>query len=114
MSTSLLFYFKVENKMNEKRYEKKLDIQQKMISYQSKQIESLESQVQKLRLEIEEKNRIIDSIVPLREELIQNVAEYKKYKNQSKNLVDELRKMKEVINQEVYKGRWRLIKFLIK
>ena len=100
--------------MNENKYKRKLEIQQKKISHQSKQIESLESQVQKLKLEIEEKNRIIGSITPLREELIQNVAESKKYKDQSKNLVDELRKMKEVVNREVYKGRWRLIKFLIK
>lgn len=100
--------------MNEKKYERKLDIQQKKISYQSKQIEDLESLVQKLKLEIEEKNRIIDSISPLREELIQNVSESKKYKDQSKELVNELRKMKEIVNQEVYKGRWRLVKFLIK
>ena len=85
-----------------------------MIARQSKQIEELELQVGKLRLDIEEKNRIIDSVTPMREELKQNIAEAKKYKNEFKKLVDELKQMKEIINQEVYKGRWKIIKFLIK
>lgn len=114
MSTSLPFYFKVENKMNEKRYEKRIETQQKMISYQSKQIEDLELQVRNLRLEIEEKNKIINSIQSLREELLKRIAEINEYKERYKMLIDELRKMKEIINQEVYKGKWWLIKFLIK
>lgn len=100
--------------MNEKKYERKLEIQQKKISYQSKQIEDLESQIRKLKLEIEEKNKVINSISTLREELINDIAESKEYKEKSKKLLDELRKMKEVINVEVFKGRWKLIKFLIK
>lgn len=100
--------------MNEKKYEKRLEIQQKTISRQSKQINDLESQVRELKLEIEEKNKIINSITPLREELIQNISEAKDCKKQSKELIDELRKMKKIVDQEVYKGKWWLIKFLIK
>lgn len=100
--------------MNEKKYEKKIEFQQKMISRQSKQIEELESQVRNLKLEIEEKNKIINSTSSLRDEMAKNVADIKGYKIKYKELIDEVRKMKDGINQEVYKGRWWLVKLLIK
>ena len=100
--------------MDEKRYKKKLEVQQKIISRQSKQIEDLESQVQKLKLELKDKDEIINSIAPLRNKLLESVADADNCKRQYKELVNELRKMKDVFNQEVFKGRWRLIKLLIK
>lgn len=100
--------------MNEKNYKKKLDFQQKMISRQFEQIESLKSQVEKLKLNIEEKDKIINSVAPLRDELTRNIEDVKKYKKEYEGLIKELRKMKEIVNQEVYKGKWRLIKHLMK
>ena len=100
--------------MSEKKYEKKIEFQQKMISRQSKQIEELESQVRNLKLEIEEKNKIINSTSSLRDEMAKNVADIEGYKMKYKELIDEVRKMKDGINQEVYKGRWWLVKLLIK
>ena len=67
-----------------------------------------------MKLEIEEKNMIIDSVALLRDELVRNVDEAQQYKEEAKENVDELRKMKEIVNQEVYKGRWWLIRLLIK
>ena len=87
--------------MNEKRYEKRLETQSKMIARQSEQIEDLESQNRELKLEIEEKNKVINSVEFLRKELEDNVAQSKKYKEESKELVQELRKMKEIVNQTV-------------
>ena len=100
--------------MNEKTYKKRLDFQQKMISRQSEQIELLKSQVEKLKLELKEKDKIIDSVTPLKNELISNIEDAKKYKKESKNLIQELRKMKDIVNQEVYGGRWKLIKYLMR
>lgn len=100
--------------MDEKRYKKKLEVQQKIISRQSKQIEDLESQVQKLKLELKDKDEIINSITPLRNKLLKSVSDADDCKRQYKELVNELRKMKDVFNQEVFKGRWRLVKLLIK
>lgn len=100
--------------MNEKKYEKKLDFQQKIISRQSEQIEDLKLQNEKLRLKLQEKDELINSIAFMREELAQNVSEIKRHKEEYKKLIDEVRKMKEIINQTVYKGRWRIIKFLLK
>lgn len=100
--------------MSEKNYKRRLEFQQKMISRQSEQIEELKSQIEKLKLEIEDKDMVIRSVEPMRNELAQNVTDIKKYKDEYRSLVNEIRKMKEIINQEVYRGRWRLVKFLIK
>lgn len=102
--------------MNEKkkRYHKKLDFQQKMIARQSDKIESLTSQIEALKLECERKDGIINSVTPLKEELTKNVNEIKEYKKEYRTLIEEVRKMKNIINQEVYKNRWWLIKLLIR
>lgn len=100
--------------MNEKKYEKRLETQNKIISRQSGQIEELELQISKLKLDIEEKNKIINSINPLREKLLRDIDEVQSSKKEFDKLIDELKKMKNIMNQEVYKGKWKLIKFLIK
>lgn len=93
--------------MNEKSYQKRFELQQKMISKQSEEIK-------RLKLELEEKDKIINSVVTLKKELTENVEEYKRLKNEYKSLINQLRKMKDIMNQEVYKGRWWLIKLLLK
>jgi predicted restriction endonuclease len=100
--------------MNEKRYKKKVELQQKLISRQAEQIDDLKSQVEALKIECTEKDNIINSVSVLKEELTQNVSDAKKYKNEFRELVQELRKMKDIINQEAYNGRWSIIKLLIK
>lgn len=100
--------------MNEKQYKKRLGFQQKMISRQAEQIESLKVENESLKLKLQEKDEMINSVTPLKNELTNNVNEVKKCKEEYKRLVKELRKMKEILNQTVYKGRWRLIKWLIK
>jgi DNA repair exonuclease SbcCD ATPase subunit len=100
--------------MNEKNYKRKLDFQQKLIARQSEQIESQKNEIDKLKLELKEKDKMIHSVDSLRNELSQNISEIKKYKEEYKILIDEVRKMKSIINQDVYKNRWWLIKFLIK
>lgn len=100
--------------MNEKSYKKKLDFQQKMISRQSNQISSLKAHIEKLEKQIQEKDELINSVEFLRCELINNVNEIKQKKNEYQTLIEELKKMKNILNKEVYKGRWKLIRLLIK
>ena len=100
--------------MNEKRYEKRLKFQEKMISNQSKTIESLKSQIVALKLESNAKDELIESVDSLRKEFIKDTEEVKRCKEQYKKLIQELKDMKKILNQEIYKGRWSLIKFLIK
>ncbi len=100
--------------MNEKSYKKRLDFQKNLIARQSEQIESLKSQIDDLNIKLKEKDEIINSVEYLREELKQNVKDIKKQKNKYESLIQELKKMREILNIEVYRGRWNIIKFLIK
>lgn len=100
--------------MNERTYKKRLDFQKNLITRQSGEIESLKKEIENLKLKLVEKDKIINSVSSLKEELSQNVEEVKKYKNEYRTLIEELRKMKEIINQEVYKNRWWLVKLIIK
>ena len=99
--------------MSEKE-KKRLDFQKKMIARQSEEIEELKTQIKELKLELEKKDEIINSVSSLRNELAQNVLEVKKYKEEYRGQVEELRRMKKIIDVTVYKGKWRLVKLLIK
>lgn len=100
--------------MNERSYKRRLEFQEKLISRQSEQIESLKSEIEKLKIECKEKDAIINSVDSLRSELEKDIAEIKENKKKYKELINELRTMKTILNQKVYRGRWALIKFLIK
>ena len=107
------FMFEVQI-MNEKRYKKKLEFQEKIILRQSGQIEDLKFQIEKLKLEIKEKNELLESVDYMRKELLDNINEIKQKKNEYKKLIEELKTMKNIINENVYKNKWRLVKFLLK
>lgn len=100
--------------MDEKRYRKRLDFQQKMITRQSEQIDELKLKNEELKQIIEEKDRFIKSIESLRKELTDNVDAIKQKKNEYETLVNELNDMKKIMNQEVYKNKWWLVRLLIK
>lgn len=100
--------------MNEKNYKKRLDFQGQIISRQSQQIDALKLKVEKLEGKIKEQNAVISSVEPMRKEMTENIKEYRNLKNQYKTLVQELKQMKEIMNVTVYKGKWRLVKWLIK
>ena len=100
--------------MIEKKNKQRLDFQSKMIARQSEQIDSLKLEIQNLKQECKKKDEIIKSIEPLKSEMSTHVSEIKEYKKRYLELINELRKMKEIVNQEVYRGRWWLIRLLIK
>ena len=85
-----------------------------MISRQSKQIEKKNLEIEKLKQLLEEKDEIINAVEPMRRELAENIEKHKQLKNEYEELIQELRQMKETMNQTVYKGRWKFIKFFIK
>lgn len=97
-----------------KSEKKKLDFQQKIITRQSKQIELLKSQIEYLKQKCQEKDDVINFVQSIREELVENAKEYQRLKNEYKELVDELKQMKKIIDVNIYKGRWKIVKFLIK
>jgi Tfp pilus assembly protein PilO len=100
--------------MNEKNYKKRFDFQQNIISNKSEEIKSLKLENEKLKQELKEKDEIIASVEHMRKEMTESVKEHKRLKDEYKNLIQELRIMKNSLNKEVFKNRWWLVKLLIK
>ena len=100
--------------MNEKKYEKRSEFQQKIISRQSEQIDSLKSEIEGLKLKLNEKDEIINSVEPMLREMTENIKEQKNLKEQYKALIQELKMMKSIVNEEVYRKRWWLIRLFLK
>ena len=95
-------------------YKKRFEFQKKINDRQSEEIESLKTQIDALVAICEEKDKVIESVDFLRKEFTENANELKKKKKEYDALVEEIKDMKKIINQTVYKGRWKLVKFLIK
>lgn len=108
-----------------KNNDRKSDIKDRTIARQAKEIESLKTEISKLEAACEEKDAVIEakeneaaeftaSVEFLRNELKTNIEELKqKSKEYDENLA-EIKKMKKVFNQELFKGRWNLVKLLVK
>lgn len=87
-------------KMIENRYKKRYETQIKIVARQREEIASLKSKIEELERECEKKDELINSVEPLRDEF--------------QRLIDELKEMKTIANKKLYKGRWKIIRFLIR
>ena len=105
--------------------DKKSDIKDRTIARQAKEIESLKTQILKLESMCREKDLIIEtnkneiakftaSVESLRTELKKNINELKQKSKEYDESLAEIKDMKMIFNQELYKGKWNLVKFLIK
>ena len=93
---------------------KKDDLKNQIIQRKNNEIESLKNKISNLQIENLEKDELINSIEILHKELSEVVEDLKSKRDEYDNLVSELREMKKVINEEVFKGRWSLVKLLMK
>lgn len=98
----------------ERNYKKKYEFQKDIISRQQKQIEELKSQVAELENECKEKDEIIHSIEPLRTELVSHIDDLKVKKDEYQSLIEEVREMRDVMNEITFKKKWKIIRFLMK
>lgn len=97
-----------------RNYKRDYEFQKKINEKQIKEIESLKLENEKLKTLCEEKDKIINSVEPMRREMTEYIGEIKEKRNEYYALIDELKTMKKVMNKTVFKGRWKLIKFLMK
>lgn len=93
---------------------RKRDLNNQIIQRKNDEIESLKDKISALEIDNAEKDEMINSIESLREEFEEIIADVDVQRNEYRKLVSELFEMRKVMNQEVFKGRWRLIRFLMK
>ena len=114
-----------KNMNAKKNNDKRSDIKDRTIARQVKEIESLKTKISKLESMCNEKDAIIAakenesaeftaSIESLRKELKKNIDELKQKSKEYDDNLAEIKNMKMILNQELFKGRWSLIKFLVK
>lgn len=93
---------------------KKNNRKDKIIKRQIDEIESLKNKVSNLEIDCKEKEEIIHSIESFRAELSETIEDLKEKGKQYDMLIDELVMMRKVMNEEVFNGKWKLIKMLMK
>lgn len=96
------------------RKKKRSDLRSQIIVRQVDKIDSLQKQVSLLEIDNVKKDEIINSINALRDDLFETVNELRGKGEEYDRLVAELIQMRNVMNQEVFKGRWKLIRLLLK
>lgn len=97
-----------------KKRNRKSTVQSRIIERQTNEIEALKNKVSKLEIDCKDKDEIINSIDSLRVEMNDVVESMKSKVEVYDKLIGELNEMKKIMNREVFKGRWNLVRLLLK
>lgn len=97
-----------------KKKNKKSDIQSRIIRKKTEEIESLKEMISELEIDSAEKDNIINSIDSFRDELSEIADDLKNKREEYDKLIKELTDMKKIMNEEVFKNRWNLVRLLLK
>lgn len=103
-----------KNRRKTNRYEKKYETQKKIVLRQLDEIEKLKSSISELEIDSEKRTELIDSITDIRTELYEVIDDLSERREEYTRLIEDLRQMKMVMNQTVFKSKWRLIKLLLR
>ncbi len=103
-----------KNRRKTNRYKKKYETQKKIVLRQLDEIEKLKSSISELEIDSEKRTELIDSITDIRTELYEAIDDLSEKREEYTRLIEDLRQMKMVMNQTVFKGKWRLIKLLLR
>ena len=99
--------------MNKKNKQKN-DYKNQIINRQAKEIDNLKNMISELNIQSSEKDKIINSIEGLRNDLNEAIDDLKAKSEEYDKLLDDLLEMRKAMNQMVFKGRWKIIKLLMK
>lgn len=103
-----------KNRRKTNRYKKKYETQKKIVLRQLDEIEKLKSSISELEIDSEKRTELIDSITDIRTELYEVIDDLSEKREEYTRLIEDLRQMKMVMNQTVFKGKWKLIKLLLR
>lgn len=104
--------FEVKNmKKRKKKYGK---IKGNIIKRQADEIRALKSRINELNITCQQKDEMIESVDKFQQEFMSLIDELKEKKEEYEKLIGEVRAMKKAIDREVFKGRWSIVKWLIK
>lgn len=100
--------------MSERRLRKKYEAQIKINERQNEEIGKLSGRVSELIMECEKKDQVISSVMELRDDLDDTVKELVEKREEYLKMLAEIKEMRKVLDQTVFKGRWKLIRWLMR
>lgn len=98
----------------QKKSFKRSDMKDRIIKRQSEEIDSLKSKIERLNLDSDKKDELIMSVESFRNEMDEILKDIDDKRDKYQNLVDELFEMRKAMDEEVFNGRWKLVRWLIK
>ena len=93
---------------------KKDEMQSRIIKRQKEEINRLKDEIASLKYECQAKDEMLEYFDDARHDIKSVIDGMSESRDGYVEAVKELREMKRVINQEVFNGRWWLIKLIIK
>jgi len=85
-----------------------------IIKRQTEEIKLLKKQISELDEKCRQKDEIIASVEPMRDELKEIISSVREKSKEYDRLISDVKLMRKALNEEVFKGRWWLVKLLIK
>lgn len=77
-------------------------------------IEQLHKEIENLQIDCDKKDALIASVNGIKNEFTQILDNLKAKSEEYDKLLGDLKQMRQVINQTYFKGKWKIIKFLLK
>ena len=97
-----------------KRRKRKTDVKSNIIKRQSDEIKALKAKINELDISSKEKDELIHAVEPLQKKLIDAIEIVRSKGEEYDKLIEDVKAMRKIFDKEVFKGRWNIIKFLLK
>lgn len=96
------------------REKRRSEFKDKIIEKKNGEIEVLKKLIEELQIDCAEKDNVINSVDIFHNELNKIIDNLNDKSKEYDNLIREVREMKRVLNETVFKGKWKIIKWLLK
>lgn len=93
---------------------KKQDLKSRTIQRQANQIKDMQKEINRLETRCKEQEEEIGSMAYMHDEMASLISELREKVKEYNSHLDEIKKMKAVFNKDLFKGRWSLVKLLVK
>ena len=91
-----------------------VDRKSRIINRQAEEIDRLKKKISELEIGMDKKDELFESVDYLVKAMENTSIEIQGKKKEYDRLIDELRQMRKIMDEEVYKKKWWIIKFLIR
>ena len=102
------------NKYFRKNKKKVFDFKNQIIKKQINEIDDLKATISELEIGCADRDRIINSIDDIRNDLFEVVGELRNKSEEYDKLIADVKKMRDAMNQLVFNGKWKLIRLFLR